>query len=193
MTDQKKKINAMKPLSLLDSMCRGLSGYMTYQASCGMSQAYSEYFLYDPICRIAKDKGWSVQAQFPMPKLENYSKGKRSIDFDCLHIKNDSNYKCRIAIEVKWMPSKSYRQLNIDSDIKKLIEYMERKIGDKAYLLVAGARNKINSMKIKKIFKDSLPVNSLPNSWSIKIVNKCFCKTTKTNYGAIAFEILKTR
>lgn len=193
MTDQKKKINAMKPLSLLDSMCRGLSGYMTYQASCGMSQAYSEYFLYDPICRIAKDKGWSVQAQFPMPKLKKYSKGKRSIDFDLLYIQKESDYKCRIAIEVKWIPSKSYRHLNIDSDIKKLIEYMENKIGDKAYLLVAGARNKINSVAIKKIFNKCLQESSPLNSWNINIVRKCFCKTTNTNYGAIAFEIMKTR
>lgn len=49
--------------AIMNGLCRGLVGYVSYLATCSASEVYSEYLLYEPILRIAQSKGFSVQCE----------------------------------------------------------------------------------------------------------------------------------
>ncbi len=91
-----------KTEALLHALSDGLTGYMTFESRCGMSQAYTEYLLYGPIVRIANHLDWRVESEWPHTKT-NTAKVTRGdhqrIDFLFWHIKeSDAGW---VAIEVK--------------------------------------------------------------------------------------------
>lgn len=87
--------------SILNPICRGLVGHISYLAACSASEVYSEYLLYEPIMRIAQSKGYRVQCEYPVYKGQ-HGDSKR-IDFDLLH----KDRKERLGIEVKWVKRKN--------------------------------------------------------------------------------------
>ena len=46
--------------SVVESLADALTAYLTLQARTGMSPAYSEYLLYDPIVRVCKSRRWEI-------------------------------------------------------------------------------------------------------------------------------------
>lgn len=123
--------------SILNPICRGVVGYVSYLASCSASTVYSEYLLYEPIMRIAQTKGFSVQCEFPVSK--GVRGDARRIDFDLY--KKDGE---RIGLEVKWVKKASH---NFTNDIEKL----KLHAGDKdalGYLLIFGPFNAVDKSKV---------------------------------------------
>ena len=103
-----------KPRNLIVSLTEGLLGYLIYQSRCGLHEAYSEYLLYDPIVRIAKDKGWHIKSEFVVDT--KLSKGdKKRIDF----LFTDKINNTLIGLEVKYLKNKN-SSLTIKNDIDKL-------------------------------------------------------------------------
>jgi hypothetical protein len=80
--------------ALLNTICRGLVGHVSYLATCSLSTVYSEYLLYEPIARIAQSKGYIVRCEVPAgikprgpgdyPRFDfQLTKGDRSIALEC--------------------------------------------------------------------------------------------------------------
>lgn len=99
--------------TVLDSICRGLVGYVSYLAPCGVSPAYSEYLLYEPILRIAKAKGFDVHCEFPVLRAGELGDCKR-IDFDL------RRPDARLGVEVKWIKNE---RPDVTNDTDKLAWY----------------------------------------------------------------------
>ena len=53
------------PQEVLYRIKRGLSGYISYLATCEMNQAFSEYILYEPTLRILTARGYAVRCEAP--------------------------------------------------------------------------------------------------------------------------------
>lgn len=121
--------------SILNPLCRGVVGYISYLATCSASEVYSEYLLYEPILRIAQSKGFSVQCEFPV------SQGARGdakrIDFDLLHKERGE----RVGLEVKWV-KKNIR--NFDADVEKLQTHCQQKDAP-GYLLIFGPKKFVSN------------------------------------------------
>lgn len=49
--------------SVLEPICRGLVGYVSYLAACRNSTIYSEYLLYEPLLRIAQAQGYTAACE----------------------------------------------------------------------------------------------------------------------------------
>jgi hypothetical protein len=136
--------NAKKPprVPTLDGLIRaiadGLTGYMTYQARCGMSAVYCEYLLYDPVLRIARSQGWHVICEHKVGKVKAGPGDSLRIDFLLTHRTPEGRRVA--AIEVKWMGKQKTTKLNLTHDIEKL-KMVKRKKGDKLarYVVLAGA------------------------------------------------------
>jgi hypothetical protein len=126
--------------SILNPVCRGVVGYVSYLASCSASEVYSEYLLYEPIHRIAQSKGFSVQCEFPV------SQGARGdakrIDFDLSHKERGK----RLGLEVKWLKKKTH---NFDRDIEKLQTYGQQKKAP-GYLLIFGPNKFVSESRPAK-------------------------------------------
>jgi hypothetical protein len=103
-----------KPRNLIVSLTEGLLGYLIYQSRCGLHEAYSEYLLYDPTVRIAKDKGWQIKSEFIVDT--KLSKGdKKRIDF----LFTDKINNTLIGLEVKYLKNKN-SLISIANDLEKL-------------------------------------------------------------------------
>ena len=61
----------MSSVSILNPICRGILGYVSYMATCSQSEVYSEYLLYEPISRIAQSKGYRVRHEVPVGVKRN--------------------------------------------------------------------------------------------------------------------------
>lgn len=100
--------------TVLNPICRGLVGYVSYLAACRTSTVYSEYLLYEPLLRIAQSQGYEVSCEVPVPKSSARRGDNERFDF---RLKRDHEL---LALEVKWIKSKSP---NIEKDIDKLKTY----------------------------------------------------------------------
>ena len=140
------KVDKKRTSSILNPICRGMVGYVSYLASCSCSQVYSEYLLYEPILRIAQSKGYSVNCEYPI-NINGTKNGKvgdhKRIDFDLFRKKG----RCqeRIGIEVKWAKSKS---IDLDNDINKLETYAKKNKKSSGYVVVFGKTANIDNLKI---------------------------------------------
>lgn len=86
-----------KAQNLADNLTYGLTGYLTYESTGGLGQAFSEYFLYAPIIRIARAIGWEVVDQLPVLKSHTSNGPGKTIDFAMYRDKTI------IMLEVKWV------------------------------------------------------------------------------------------
>lgn len=125
--------------AILNPICRGLVGYISYMAACSSSQVYSEYLLYEPILRIATSKNYSVNCEFPVEGSKNGRGDKRRIDFDLMGSNGE-----RIGIEVKWVKKAT---INLDNDIAKLVGYEKQKDAT-GYIVLFGQTDDLKGVKI---------------------------------------------
>ena len=104
----------MSSVALLNPICRGLVGYVSYLATCDMSTVYSEYLLYAPIARIAKSQGYDVSCEVPVGTKTSLPGDHPRIDFKFTQKTN----KRTIGLEVKWW--RTNRSRDVTKDVKKL-------------------------------------------------------------------------
>jgi hypothetical protein len=97
---------------VLDPICRGLVGYVSYIAACRSSPVYSEYLLYEPILRIAAAQGYRVRCEVAVGKSNSGLGDRKRIDF-ALDRPSSS-----LAIEVKWI---KHSRPNVKADVDKLL------------------------------------------------------------------------
>jgi len=128
-------------MQILNSICRGLVGYVSYLASCSSSQVYSEYLLYEPVLRIAQSKNYRVNCEWPMRALTRKPNGDhRRIDFE---MRREGE---RFALEVKWIRSKS---VNCSVDFEKLMQFIAENPDSRGYLLIFGHLKFVGDFKLK--------------------------------------------
>lgn len=108
--------------SVLNPICRGLVGHMSYLASCRASTIYSEYLLYEPFCRIAQSQGYSVRCEVPVPEADKGHGDKKRIDFVLKRRGTSERMPSSLSVEVKWVRSRS---IDIQRDVDKLNAYRE--------------------------------------------------------------------
>jgi hypothetical protein len=151
----------MSSVALLNPICRGLVGYVSYLATCDLSTVYTEYLLYEPIARIAKSHGYTVRCEVPvgtkthrpgdLPRYDfKFTKGGRSI-----------------ALELKWWRTKNSG--DVTNDVKKL----KASNSTERFLLIFG-RSKIVSHRKAKSDGKAISRGGKPVSWD----------AGKTNYAA---------
>lgn len=124
--------------SVLEPICRGLVGYVSYLAACRNFTIYSEYLLYEPFLRIAQAQGYITNCEVPVAKSDSGKGDKKRIDFVL------ANEKELLGIEVKWIKS---TKPNILKDVEKLLVY-QRTTGASGYVLLFGQSG---------YFKDLMP------------------------------------
>lgn len=126
---------------LLEPICRGLVGYVSYLATCNTSTVYSEYLLYEPLLRIAQSKGYATRCEYEVSKG---AKGDaKRIDF--LVSKDGKS----VGVEVKWLRSDSAAIANDSSKLATL--YAEGKVLA-GYVLLFGRASRVKCAmeKLKK-------------------------------------------
>lgn len=177
----KKKISS-RPYSILNPICRGIVGYISYLAACSGHTVYSEYILYEPIMRIAQSKSFKVQCEYPLPKPKNDNKENNSkrgdnkrIDFYLSKKDEEKNENIGLGIEVKWI-DKKLKPKNLKNDIEKLKSFSEQKHAH-GYLVLFGLDKHFEENKLKEISKLS------------KSSGKKINFDGKTNYAACWFKI----
>lgn len=102
-----------------EALADTLVAYLTVQARQGLSAAYSEYLLYDPIVRVAKHRRWDIRAEWPVPKQEHKKGDNPRIDF---RIRNPDGSET-IYIEIKYF-KKFTKFINVQNDFSKLERQM---------------------------------------------------------------------
>ena len=150
----------MSTVALLNPICRGLIGHVSYLATCGSNEVYSEYLLYEPIARIAQSKGYKVRCEVPVGIKANRGDFQR-IDFEFTKLNRS------IALEVKWWNTKNSG--DVTNDVTKL-----RASNSKDRFLLIFGTNKIVARRRAKLNGEAL-------SWGGKIVH---WDAGKTHYAA---------
>jgi hypothetical protein len=155
----------------------GLLGKLLFNSKIDISEAYSEYMLYEPIVQIA-NRNWSVQSEVSVESLKKKGRGDNpKIDFVLTDPEN--NNRC-IALEVKYAKSVKSK-ISVDSDIRKLLAFKNDMISKdtKTFLMIFWKEhanrdkhlNRISTIKHKRYYE-------------------CYFETNlKQRYAMIAFEI----
>lgn len=130
------------PLGVAEAVADVLTAYMTVQARQGLSAAYSEYLLYDPIVRVARYRGWEIRSEWPLPKVAPGRGDNKRIDF---RIKTNPKAKRALLLEIKYSKSIS-GVINVEKDVTKLqCQLAQEAVGSRALLVVAGRRRRKNN------------------------------------------------
>ncbi len=133
MATSKKKAKLTPIAEAMFRIKRGLCGYISYLSACGMSSAFSEYVLYEPILRILTARRFSVQCEYECPGVPQPKQGdKKRLDF---YAKKDTT---EFALEVKWLRAKT---ANLSKDYEKLIAFRKSREGSRAFLCLFGTRS----------------------------------------------------
>jgi len=125
--------------SVLEPICRGLVGYVSFLATCKSSEVYTEYLLYEPILRIARAQGWTPRCEVAVAESASGKGAKKKIDFV---LKKGSTV---IAIEVKWVTN---RKPDVQNDTDKLSTY-HKKTGAQGYVLFFGSEKVLRNLSPK--------------------------------------------
>lgn len=149
--------------SVLNPICRGLVGYVSYLATCKTSPVYSEYLLYEPMLRIAIAQKFSVRCEVDVGEIKHGKGDKKRIDFVLSRLGE------HVAIEVKWCKSK---RPNIQNDCQKL-SYFCKDRNKSGYVVLFGSA---------KVIESVTPYSSFPEQARGKIVSWL---SGKTHYGAV--------
>lgn len=148
--------------SVLEPICRGLVGYISYLAACRNATVYSEYLLYEPLLRIANAQGFLARCEVAVPEPVRGRGDKKRIDFVL------SRGEEHVAIEVKW--TKTSRP-DIKRDVAKLRAFGSLS-GACGYVLVFGRLEHLEELEPKD---DATPMSRG------KLVT---WKAGRTNYAA---------
>ena len=129
-----------EPTNVLFRIKRGLSGYVSYLASCEMNESFSEYILYEPILRILTARGYTVKCEVPCPGIQQPPQGDRKrLDFVA------TGHGLTIAIEVKWAKNTSPK---ITQDIEKLTACRQADQTWRAFLCIFGRKSCITNITL---------------------------------------------
>ena len=115
--------------SVLNPVCRGLVGYISFLAPCTASPVYTEYLLYEPLYRIATAQGFKVRAEVPVIHGPRSPGDHKRIDFVL------EKAGSAIALEAKWIKD---RKPDISKDVDKLRMYNNHIKPSKGYVLLFG-------------------------------------------------------
>lgn len=115
--------------SVLNPICRGLVGYISFLAPCTASPVYTEYLLYEPLYRIATAQGFKVRAEVPVVHGPKRDGDHKRIDF-VLEKKNIA-----VALELKWIKKK---KPDICNDVDKLRTYNSHIKQSTGYVILFG-------------------------------------------------------
>jgi hypothetical protein len=126
---------------MLNPICRGLVGYISYLATCRTATVYSEY-LYEPLVRIAKSQGYDVSAEVKLKKRAERRGDHERIDF---RLERGEEL---LGLEVKWIKSHSPP---ISKDVRKLRTFKKEKAADgqaaDGYVLLFGRSKFFDGLK----------------------------------------------
>jgi hypothetical protein len=145
---------------VLNPICRGFVGYISYLAACRTSTVYSEYLLYEPILRIAISQGYTAYCEVPVSKRTGPGDHRR-IDFK---LQRDSNL---LAIEVKWLKKS---KPNITKDVDKLRDYKDQ-TDAKGYVLFFGPSQYFE--KLTPTYKGAKISEGTLTQWNAGKTNYC--------------------
>ncbi len=112
----------------------GILGKLLFNSKIDISEAYSEYILYEPIVQIA-NRNWKVESEVSVESLKSKGRGdNQKIDFVLTDPENKN--RC-IALEIKYAKSVKSK-ITVDSDIRKLIAFKNDMISKdtKAFLMI---------------------------------------------------------
>jgi hypothetical protein len=169
-----------KPKNLIVALVEGVLGYLIYQHRCGLYEAYSEYLLYDPIVRIAKDKQWKIKSEFAVE--EKKGKGdKKRIDF-LFTSKEDENRV--IALEVKYLKDLK-KTIDLSNDIDKLkgLNSYLNKTDVLKFILIAGL---LHEPILKKLREININLNGKGKSLYYDCL---FIDQHKKQYGVVVIQV----
>lgn len=177
---KKKTGYSPKVKGLLTTIADGLTGYMTYQSRCGLSPAYTEYLLYDPIVRIAKDKEWIVRSEETVSGKGKRGDNKR-IDFFLNATKYDQLF---VGLEIKWIPKKR-KVIDIENDVEKLRVF--RKLysnkGTYTFIIIAG----VHTLNTKN--KNPYKLPKIKGLEADRPFYQTVYRSTYTSYGVTVFKV----
>lgn len=131
-----------KTRALIESIADVVTGYITFQARCGLSLVYSEYLLYEPILRVARHLNWNVRFEAELQKLQGGPGDCERIDF-IFWPEDDTKRESQVGLEVKW-PRDRDASLKINNDISKLWRYRDKEGRElkERFVLIAGSHRK---------------------------------------------------
>lgn len=117
-----------------------------------MQQAYSEYLLYDPIVRIAKDNNWKIKCEYAVDKKKTLGEKKR-IDF---LFTSTVDVNLKIGVEVKFF-KKVKSIISITKDVEKLKELDNHVTSNNLlkFIIIAGNHSKFNSKRINNLITEN--------------------------------------
>lgn len=125
-------------IDVLYRVKRGLAGYVSYLAACDMNQSFSEYILYEPTLRILTAQGWAVECEYPCPGYKKQGAGDhKKIDF----VANKGGFS--FAVEMKWAKKP---KININSDIEKLLKYLQANDHARGFVSIFGRKSDIDQL-----------------------------------------------
>ena len=123
------------PRGIIEAISDALVGYLTVQARCGLSPAYSEYLLYDPIVRVCRYRGWVVECEVPLRNRAKHRGDYQRIDF---RLRRGRSTRRALYLEVKYR-RRLHKKIDVTKDQQKLQTFLrESARGSRAFVLVAG-------------------------------------------------------
>lgn len=163
------------PYDALFRVKRGLAGYVSYLAACGMNHAFSEYVLYEPCLRILTAIQYEVTCEVPCPGLIGVGQGdKKKIDFV-------ATGPSTFAMEVKWARSQT---INVQKDVNKMFHYKAAVAGSRAFLCVFGKKSKIENLAFSAF---TLPL--LTNANLVEVGTPIYAEFRTTVYGCRIYRL----
>lgn len=126
--------------SILEPICRGLVGYISYLAACRNSTVYSEYLLYEPLLRIAQAQGYDTSCEVAVANSTSGKGDKKRLDF--VLRKDTKGTTELLGVEVKWIKT---TKPNIIKDVEKLLIY-HRETGASGYVLLFGQSDCVKNL-----------------------------------------------
>ena len=139
-----------EPSDTLQRIKRGLAGYVSYLAACGMNEAFSEYVLYEPILRILRARKYVVKCEYICPGVTQPKVGdKKRVDFYATWKSKAETVE--LAIEVKWVRNK---KSDISKDIEKLDGFLSANSEIKPILCIFGRRSHLEELDLGSHFAE---------------------------------------
>ncbi len=126
--------------SVAIALCDTLTAYLTLQAREGLSPAYSEYLLYDPIVRVARYRGLVIRSEVGLQKMNPGRGDLERIDFA---FQASHRSRATLFVEVKYVP-RLRTWIDITNDVRKLQRVLEdAPPRSRAFVILAGRKRRI--------------------------------------------------
>ncbi len=151
---------------------RGLSGYVSYLASCETNPVFSEYILYEPVIRILMARGYGVKCEEECPNIDQPGTGDhKKLDFVA------RGHGANFAVEVKWVKKST---VDVTNDHSKLTAFRGAACANLAFLCVFGRRSHLENIKLRVGGVASHP---------LEVGKRVYADMIKTKFGCRIFSI----